>query len=69
MRKLSTGADATLGNVRALCVAFFGEDSAATAWLDAQISEQGVDQPVIADEYLVVYALAEIDLEGEDRQT
>lgn len=64
MRKLSTGADATLGNVRTLCVVFFGENSAATTFLDAKITEQGVDQPVIADETQVIYALAQMDREG-----
>lgn len=64
MRKLSTGADATLGNTRTLCVTFFGEDSAATTFLDAKISEQGVDMEVIADEYQVLYLLAELDLGG-----
>ena len=59
MNKLSTGADATLGNYRALAAIFFGEDSKAVKFLDEKIAESpnGADEEVIADESQMVYLL------------
>lgn len=59
MRKLSTGQDSTLGTYRDNCVAFFGEDSAATKLIDSKISDspKGRDEEVIADEEQMLYIL------------
>ena len=64
MKKLSTGDDSTLGNHRKHCVAIFGEDSAATKFLDDKIKEQGADQEVIQDEEQMVYLLRNIHFNG-----
>lgn len=59
MNKLSTGQDATLGNYRALSSIVFGNDSAATKFLDSKIaaSPNGRDEEVIADEQQMLYLL------------
>jgi len=49
MRKLSTGADSTLGEWRKLVEATFGPGKALD-YLDKKIEEQGEDQEVIVDE-------------------
>lgn len=64
MEKLSNGKDATLGNHRAMAVAFLGEDSAAVKYLDAKISESsgGANEEVIMPESQVAALLAHIHL-------
>ncbi len=64
MEKLSNGQDSTLGNHRAMAVAFFGEDSEAVKYLDAKIGESsgGANEEVIMPESQVVALLAHIHL-------
>jgi hypothetical protein len=64
MQKMSTGADATLGNYRKTCAAFFGEKSDTTKFLDGKIKECGEDDEVIADEGQMVHLLMTIHSEG-----
>lgn len=52
MKLLSTGAFSTLGSYRELCVFFYGENSAATNYIDQKIAEapNGGDEEVVIDE-------------------
>lgn len=50
MHKLSTGADSTLKSYLELCLFFFGEDSAAVAYLKELIERKGEDHEVLQDE-------------------
>jgi len=50
MRKLSTGADSTLGEWKKLVDAFFGADSPQAKFINDKIDKQGEDMEVIADE-------------------
>jgi len=54
---MSTGQASTLGNWHALCVAMFGADSPATAFIKAKLDEQGEGMPVITDEGQLLYSL------------
>jgi hypothetical protein len=60
MKMLSTGVPSTLGNWHALCVATFGEESPATAFIKAKLDAQGADMEVVADEGQVLYALMQM---------
>ncbi|MNO13210.1 hypothetical protein D3C76_28390 [compost metagenome] len=62
MKKLSTGANSTLGEYRKLTAALLGEDSPATKFLDDKIKEQGEDAEVIKDEGQMVYLLGQIHI-------
>jgi len=66
--RLSTGAPSTLGNWHALCVAMFGEDSPATAFIKWKLDQQGPDMPVIADEGQLLYSLLVMNLNGSPGQ-
>ena len=59
MRKISTGADATLGNYHDLCVMVFGARSKQAGFFQRKISEStvGRDDEVLADESQVMYML------------
>lgn len=57
MRKLSTGADATLGNYKEMAVIYFGENSGAVKFLDQKIKEQGEHEEVLAEESQMVRLL------------
>ena len=58
---MSTGQPSTLENWHALCVAVFGADSPATAYIAAKMAEQGADMAVLADESQLLYALIEMN--------
>jgi hypothetical protein len=65
---MSTGQPSTLGNWHAMCVAMFGADSPATAFIKARLDEQGADMPVIAPEGQLLYSLLHmhtVPTEGE----
>lgn len=68
MNKLSTGGASNLKNYRRLCVAFFGEESAATKFIDNKISEspKGDLEEVIADERQMVLLLATLNAGKSD---
>lgn len=59
MIKLSTGDDSTLENYRKLCVAFFGENSKATKFIDDKIKESPnrEKEEVLQDENQMVLLL------------
>jgi hypothetical protein len=59
MNKMSTGADATLGNYKKMAVIVFGEQSPAVRFLNDKIKESpnGENEEVIADESQVIYLL------------
>ena len=59
MQKLSTGADATLGNYREMAVLLWGENSGATQFLDRKItaSPNGKDEEILADESQMIQIL------------
>ena len=57
---LSTGQPSTLGNWHALCVAMFGADSPATAFIADKMAAQGADMAVLADERQLLYALIQM---------
>lgn len=57
---LSTGQSSTLGVWRANTAAMLGEDSAAVAFLDRKIEQQGADMAVLADERQTIQALLSI---------
>jgi len=59
MRKLSTGADSTLGNYLDLTNAFFGKDSPQAKFLNDKIAESpnGREEEVIAAESQMLYLL------------
>ena len=63
MNKLSAGQDSTLGNYRALASVVFGNDSAATKFLDARIAESpnGRNEEVIADEGQMIQLLFQMN--------
>jgi len=63
MLKLSTGDDATLGNYRKLCVAFFGSECKAVKYLDDKIAESpnGNNEEVIVDEGQMIMLLHSIN--------
>lgn len=64
---MSTGQPSTLGNWHALCVAMFGAESPATAFIKAKLDEQGADMAVIADEGQLLYSLMVMNFNaGED---
>ena len=66
MKKLSTGVDSTLGNYRGMSLIVFGEDSAATKYLDEKIAESpnGENEEVIADESQMVYLLVSLHFDN-----
>ena len=59
MKKLSTGANSTLGEYRKLTCAVFGTDSKATAFIDQKIkdSPNGEKEEVLADEGQMAHLL------------
>lgn len=57
MKKLSTGADSTLGEYRKLSAVVFGEDSGAVKFLDKKIAETNANEEVHADEQQMIYLL------------
>jgi len=63
MKKLSTGADSTLGNYRKLAAVAFGPASDAVEYLDRKIGESpnGEDEEVLADESQMIYLLAKME--------
>jgi len=61
MMKLSTGADATLGEYKKLVDSFFGPDGKAAKYINDKIAEQGEDMEVIVDEGQMIHALAAIE--------
>jgi hypothetical protein len=63
---LSTGDLPTLGNYRLMCVAAFGEDSRAVAYLDRKIASEpgGAEELVLADETQMVWMLGALHLQG-----
>lgn len=76
MSKLSTGADATLGEYRKMMAALVGEQSAAVRYLDDKIAEQGADMEVIVPEVQMLALLTELhflgiikDKKGESDET
>ena len=68
MIKMSTGQDSTLKEYRRMAALFFGEESAATTFLDKKITESpnGEDEEVIAAESQMVHLLGQIHLKGEE---
>lgn len=68
MKKLSTGQDSTLGNWRALAAVTFGEDSAATKFLDEKISNEGANAEVVADEGQTIQMLWEMSKDRMSEQ-
>lgn len=62
---LSSGQPSTLGVWRQNSAALFGEDSPAVKFLDQKITEQGEDEPVIADERQTLFALGQLHLKGD----
>ena len=69
MQKLSTGADATLGNYRKLASVIFGSTSPAVAFLDRKIQESpnGETEEVIQDEGQMIDALMTIHAQNVER--
>jgi hypothetical protein len=61
---MSTGVPSTLGNWHAMCVAVFGAESPATAFIKAKLDAQGPDMAVIADEGQLLYALMVMNFNG-----
>jgi hypothetical protein len=59
---LSTGVPSTLGNWHALCLAVFGADSPATAFIAEKMAEQGPDMQVLADERQMLMVLIDLHL-------
>lgn len=59
---ISTGEPSTLRTYRKMAAIFFGEDSAATAFLDEKIAESpnGADEEVVQHETQVLYLLANL---------
>lgn len=57
---LSIGVPSTLGNWYKLCVAVFGVDSPATAFIREKLDEQGSDMEVIADERQMLTVLIDL---------
>lgn len=66
MKKLSTGADSTLGAYLALTMAVMGEGP-ATKYLEKKIAEspRGEEEEVIADERQMIHLLATIQFKVE----
>jgi hypothetical protein len=62
MTKLSTGADATLGEYKKLATAVFGSESPAVAFLGKKIQEspKGENEEVMTAEGQMVHALMTI---------
>lgn len=58
----------TLGYHRKICASLFGEDSAATKFLDQKIAEQGEDAAVIVSEEQLVFALSQMHFDGEAKR-
>lgn len=58
----------TLGYHRKICASIFGEDSAATKFLDEKIAKQGEDAEVIVSEDQLVFALSQIHLNGDAKK-
>ena len=58
---LSTGQPSTLAVWRQLMAELVGDHRKALAYLDGKISQQGADQPVIADESQVLMLLVAMD--------
>jgi hypothetical protein len=56
---LSTGHPSTLKSYRELSSTFFGDDSAATQFLDKKIQEQGEEAEVAVHETQMIRLLAE----------
>lgn len=61
MKMMSTGVPSTLYNWHAMCVAFFGADSAATKFIKDKMDDQGPDMEVVADEGQLLAALVHMD--------
>lgn len=68
MRKLSTGADSTLGEYLKLTNVFFGPTSKATELIANKIKESpnGESEEVIADEGQMLFLLTQMDLENAE---
>ena len=62
MKKLSTGANSTLGEYRKLCVMFFGVRSHATKYFDRLIKESpnGENEEVITEESQMLYLVGQL---------
>lgn len=61
----------TLGNWLALSEACFGKDSSAVKFLQEKVDEQGMDEPVIADErqmLAVLMSMVAADIKKEEAQ-
>jgi hypothetical protein len=63
---MSTGVPSTLGNWHAMCLATFGDGSAATAFIKAKLDEQGADMAVLSDEGQLLYALMVMHFNGAE---
>ena len=61
MKMMSTGVPSTLFNWHAMCVVFFGGDSAATKFIKDKMDEQGPEEEVVADEGQLLAALVHMD--------
>ena len=59
---LSMGLPSTLGNWHRLCMATFGAESPATAFIKAKLDAQGADMAVLADEGQLLQALVQMHL-------
>jgi hypothetical protein len=57
---MSTGQPSTLGNWYAMCVATFGEESAASRFIKEKLDAQGADMAVLADERQLLNALIQM---------
>jgi hypothetical protein len=58
---LSTGEPSTLLNWHSLCMAYFGEESKATRFIESKIEEQGPDMEVFIEEEELLLALTWLD--------
>ena len=65
LKMLSNGEPSTLGNWHGLCVAFFGEESKATAFIRAKMDDQGPDEEVLSDEGQLLHALLQMAQESQ----
>lgn len=68
MNTLSTGQDSTLGNWIRVVQAFFGRDSPALDFLNAEVSKatHGIEEEVIAEERQLIKLLWEIHNADDD---
>jgi hypothetical protein len=65
---MSTGQPSTLGNWYAMCVATFGEESAASQFIKAKMDSQGENMAVIADEGQLLYSLMVMNFNQQEGQ-